>query len=189
MQLRALALAFLLAKPLGTFACDTAAGVVAYSEVEGQVLILIADHKINAKRGWAAFGGCIDPGETVEKAALREFHEETRCTFPRELMITKNNTRVEIGKFTSFALRVPHVDAQQISATPSTMLCSGVTANERGPWAWIPLDQLLNLFAQDVSVNIPFSDNMMRNAKHRWFWFKSARVIKLLAKQGAFHAN
>ena len=171
------------------YSCDAAAGVVAYTKVDEQILILLADHKINRTRGWAAFGGCVDDGETVERAALREFHEETRCAFDNGLIINRDDAHIKVGIFTSYALNVPHIDAQQIGDNPLRSDCSGVVAYERGPWSWVPLSDLLDLFETDMSKNIRFDKKMLPTAEHRWFWNKSARVIKLLAQQGAFYAD
>ncbi|MGR8948227.1 MAG: NUDIX hydrolase [Gammaproteobacteria bacterium] len=169
--------------------CETAAGIVPYSEVGGQILILIADHKINRSRGWGAFGGCADAAETPAQAALREFHEETRCAFHPSLELPAGQPSVQVGKFTSFILKVPLLDATEIARAPRAESCSGTVHRERGPWAWVPLQDLQNLFKKGVSKNIPFSDGLLPDASRRWFWYKSARVIDQFIQRGAFDVN
>jgi ADP-ribose pyrophosphatase YjhB (NUDIX family) len=56
-----------------------------YLVKDGQVLLGIKEKKIG-KGCWNGFGGGIEPGETPEKAALRELKEEAGVTvFPEHL--------------------------------------------------------------------------------------------------------
>ena len=167
-------------------ACDKAAGVVAYAEVDEQILILIADHKINTTRGWGAFGGCVDGEESLSEGALRELHEETRCALPQTLKIGKTTPRVSFGRFTSYALKVPYISGNDIADTTSQKKCGGISAKERGPWAWIALDTLLAHIVPDETANSPFPASFLPDAKRRWFWSKSMRVIRALHQRNGF---
>ena len=61
---------------------ESPAGIVLYSVVEGEVLLLLADHRLPG-RGWAAYGGAARAGETSAETAARETEEETRGYFKR----------------------------------------------------------------------------------------------------------
>lgn len=166
-------------------ACDRAAGVVPFAVVDGQVLVLIADHKINKQRGWAGFGGCVDKDESLAAAALRELHEETRCALDQQLSINPDTPRVSFGKFTSFALEVPFISETSIQTKKLPSHCRGPVIHERGPWAWVALPSLLKQISGS-NDNEPFSDDFLPFAATRWFWGKSSRVIKALNDQHAF---
>ena len=63
----------------------SSAGIIAYSRIEGETYVLLADH-LDSDRGWGTFGGRRDAGESIAMTASREFREETRCVyaFPSE---------------------------------------------------------------------------------------------------------
>ena len=167
-------------------ACEKAAGVVAYAEVNEEIHILVADHKINAARGCGAFGGCIDADETTMEGALRELHEETRCALPESLAIDRNTPNVSFGRFTSYAMKIPFINAEDIASAPPHPRCAGLSGRERGPWAWIALDDLLDALGADDNVNSPFPASFLPAAEHRWFWSKSMRVIRALNEKNRF---
>jgi hypothetical protein len=79
-----------------------AAGVLAFTRIQGVTYILLADHP-NSERGWGTFGGHREEGESPEEAAWREFIEETRCIYgdlPRvDLTLAP---RVTQGPFVSY---------------------------------------------------------------------------------------
>lgn len=166
-------------------ACEQAAGIVPFAVVDGQIEILIADHKMNSKRGWAAFGGCVDDGESRAEAALRELHEETRCALDQTISLPPNAPRVSFGKFTSFALEVPFVSADEIQNNELPSHCRGPVLHERGPWAWVSLSDLLDQISSSTD-NAPFSPDFLPMATTRWFWGKSSRVIKALNELKGF---
>ena len=167
------------------YGCDSAAGVVAFSKLDDQILILMADHKINHSRGWAAFGGCVDAGESIRSAALRELHEETRCGINQPLTLSDQTLSVSFGKFTSFALEITYLPAASIGAEPISTTCSSPVFDERGPWAWVALNEVLAHISDDNPTQ-KFRPGFMEQASHRWFWPKSTRVIKALSELGAF---
>src|SRR5258708_12369494 len=52
------------------------AGAIILREIEGELKLALAHHKNSAKE-WVLPKGHVDPGESLEQAALREIHEET----------------------------------------------------------------------------------------------------------------
>ena len=171
-------------------ACEKAAGVVAFAKRDGDTFILLADHKINSGRGWAAFGGCVDPNETIIAGALREFREETACAFSTKLTINDSTPQVTIGKFTSFALEVPNQDAN--TSRPENSQCSGISYQERGPWRWVRLALLIDLIEsqppklKSENQNISLPKDVVSKQENEELWIKSADVIDSLNKIGAF---
>ena len=167
-------------------ACNRASGVVVYTQINEEIHLLLAAHKINATRGWAAFGGCVDDNETLAQAALRELHEETRCALPASLVITKHTPKVTIGHFTSYALMVPYVPEGRIADQALRAPCDHLTASERGPWAWVPLAQVLAASANDDSKNELSADGYLPAAEYRPMWSKSIEVIRALNSLNSF---
>jgi diadenosine hexaphosphate hydrolase (ATP-forming) len=52
------------------------AGAIILRETTGELKLALAHHKNSAKE-WVLPKGHVDPGESLEQAALREIHEET----------------------------------------------------------------------------------------------------------------
>jgi len=52
------------------------AGAIIMREIAGELKLALAHHK-NSVKEWVLPKGHVDPGESVEQAALREIHEET----------------------------------------------------------------------------------------------------------------
>src|SRR5260370_42092406 len=52
------------------------AGAIILREIAGELRLALAHHKSSAKK-WVLPKGHVDPGESLEQAALREIHEET----------------------------------------------------------------------------------------------------------------
>jgi len=54
----------------------TSAGAIILRDVEGELKIALAQHRMNSKT-WTLPKGHVDPGESLEQTALREIYEET----------------------------------------------------------------------------------------------------------------
>ncbi len=53
----------------------TSAGAIILRDIGGELKIALAHHK-NSEKEWVLPKGHVEPGETIEQAALREIHEE-----------------------------------------------------------------------------------------------------------------
>jgi len=162
-----------------------AAGVLAFTRVQGVTYILLADHR-DSQRGWGTFGGRREKGESVEETAWREFIEETRCTYgdlPQvDLTVAP---RVTQGPYISFVVEVPYVPAQVFSSAPAPPECRAPEFDERGPWAWFPLDLIERVLEEGESegrFRLPPS-HVPKGALDK-LWVASAIVIRSSIREG-----
>lgn len=141
------------------------AGIVAYSKAnDGNVYILLADHNFpQAHRGYGAFGGGIDEAETIQAAALREFHEETQCRFDLlELKLHDDIYYNQDKSFVSLAISVPFTD---FSKTFKKETCQGGVYEERSDWRWVSINDLQSYLASPQNAPIEI-------------WQKSAVILQ-----------
>ncbi|RYD75036.1 MAG: NUDIX hydrolase [Verrucomicrobiaceae bacterium] len=119
------------------------AGIVLYHRSGEEVFLLLADHQPPSTRGWGAFGGSYEEGETPAQTAARETEEETRGYFKRVELLNKikDQTPFEDGVFSLFFLEVDHVPAEQIAG--GKIPEGDNSYRERGPWAWVPFSEIL----------------------------------------------
>ena len=93
----------------------TSAGAIILREIDGQLKIALAQRKRESK-SWVLPKGHIEPGETLEQAALREIHEEAGLTrvqlltylgsMQRETRKDGQNMRKTIHYYLAYALPV-----------------------------------------------------------------------------------
>lgn len=141
------------------------AGVVAFSKANtGEIYFLLADHNFpQAHRGYGAFGGGIDENETIQTAALREFHEETQCQFASDsLVLYKEAFYNEDRSFVSLVVSVPH---RTLSPSFQPDECQGGVYNERSDWRWVSEKDLQDYL--DKPQTAPFQ-----------IWKKSAVILQ-----------
>lgn len=154
----------------------TAAGVIAYAQKGDSFYILLADHSgLWSHRGYGAFGGGLEEGETLEQGALREFHEETACHFLGQVQsISKEYVRN--NHYASFVVRVPFVSAMTLNQTATNTGCHGAVYSERENWLWVEQQALLEQLA--------IADDFKQDGVEISLWDKSTVVIKLAQQQG-----
>jgi len=165
---------------IGVAACSNdkinAAGAIAYAEHEGQTYLLLADHTgLVSYRGYGAFGGSLESGETLEEGALREFHEETACHFLGNIQAVSKHY-VRNGNYVSFVVRIPFMPSEQLNRDLQNSLCEGDVFNERTGWVWVAQDALLE--------QLTTGDTYQDEAVDLSLWDKSTVIIKLAKQQG-----
>ena len=101
---------------------------------DGRVLMQLRDDRagVAAPGQWCLFGGAVDPGESLEAAARREFHEETGIDISGEAL-------VPLARFASEALPggVVHVFALRRPVTAGEVLLG-----EGAGFAFLTRDQV-----------------------------------------------
>lgn len=163
----------------------TAAGIVAFTRIQGQTYVLLADH-IDSDRGWGSFGGRREEGETVEKTALREFREETRCVFDSLLIIDlSDRPTVDYRIFVSYVVEVPYIPAQVFESQPATADCQGPGYEERGPWAWIPIEAIVRcLEIGEQTGSYELDRSVVPAGSKTTLWLNSAVILQEAVTQG-----
>ena len=118
------------------------AGIVLYFQDGESTYLLLAD-EATEPRGWSAFGGGGDAGETVAETAARETEEETRGYFRRDWLLNKLKGRkpVRTNGYNMFFVEVPFVPALRVSQNPLEK-SSGTAYHEREHFAWVPVSDL-----------------------------------------------
>lgn len=162
----------------------TAAGVILYSRSQGVTYVLIADHA-DSDRGWGTFGGHREQGESVPGAASRELHEETRCVYniPDDVLTEKPS--VERGSFKSYIVEVPMVSTGAFDRDSVSSECKGGDFDERGPWVWIPLSEIVrSLDEGDASGNFQLRREFIPEGSTTKLWDESARILQLAIVKG-----
>jgi len=104
----------------------TSAGAIILREVEGELKIALAQHRRSSKI-WTLPKGHVDPGESLEQAALREIYEETGLlnvqlimylgSFIRESI--KSNGDVEQKTIHFYLAYSPGTEASSAPSDPS----------------------------------------------------------------------
>lgn len=165
---------------LGLCACTNseinAAGAIAYAHHGGKQYILLADHTgIGFHRGYGAFGGALEKGETLKQGALREFHEETACHFLNQVE-SISIEYVRNNNYISFVVQVPFISSEQLNTPVAINGCSGDVYSERKNWLWVEQQALLKQLKK--------SDQFIHEGVNISLWDKSSAVIKKAQQQG-----
>lgn len=103
------------------------AGILLYAqEADGSVWLLLADHTPPSQRGWAAFGGSHDAGETLAETAARETEEETGGYFKRAdlLKAIEGQQPVFDGVYGFYFVQVDKVPVAQIEAAAAATVAA-----------------------------------------------------------------
>ena len=163
----------------------SAAGIIAFSRIHGETYVLLADH-LDSDRGWGTFGGNRDHGESVALTASREFREETRCvyTVPSESDLAGEPT-VGNRRFLSYVIEVPFVPAEEFINRPVPEDCRGPEYNERGPWVWILLEELIQVLENpDSDGEFKLKESSLPAGSRTTFWAASARIVEKALDKG-----
>jgi len=151
------------------------AGIVLYFKSGEEVFLLMADHvsETSHSRGWAAFGGGAEVGESAAETAARETEEETRGYFSSESLYDKirDATPVLDGTFSLFFAEVTFVPAVRVQNNHPP-------ANERyyverGPYAWIPFSVVRQFLVQttDMKRIHEIGERFLPSERNTdWFW-------------------
>ncbi len=164
-----------LARPLPP---PVAAGMIPFTRIGGDVYLLLAGH-LHDDRGWATFGGEMQTGETPLEGALREMNEETACRFKREELAAKSGPALRDGGYVAWVVEVPYRPAQVFNRPPSAQC---VDADERGPWAWVPLSAVRPLLSASSPRLLP--EEYVPHGERRDLWDEGVATLRQAVERG-----
>ena len=148
-------------------------GIVLYFDSGDQIFLLLADHP-GSERGWAAFGGGLQEGESAEETAARETEEETRGYFLRADLLNAIREQEPVLDHNGFALyfaEIPFVPAQVVTNNPLPK--DDKSYKERGPYAWVPYSELEPYLKGPVNAEnrYPIEGRLLPGDRDTsWFW-------------------
>lgn len=156
------------------------AGIIPYFKNGGKIYLLLADHK-NNNRGWGSFGGKHEEKETQEQNAIREFHEETKNRFMDQGMEAKISSApfIEQKKFVSYLVEVDFVPVNVFMNADTP----GESYHERGPYAWVPLEEVLRAVNSDHLLNKKY---LPKNHDYNKVYKAFAKALRIAAENGIF---
>lgn len=121
------------------------AGIIAAACKNHSTLYLLARERDRNRNGWGHLGGTQQRGEPLLATALREFHEESNCSFnldnPHSLQLTGPSRN---GKFFTYHMKVKHHPIANITESPT---CRTI---ERDQWVWVRRNDLLTALQKNT---------------------------------------
>jgi 8-oxo-dGTP pyrophosphatase MutT (NUDIX family) len=160
-------------------AADHPAGIILYAQDARGVSLLLADHQPPSRRGWAAFGGTHEAGESPAETAARETEEETNGFFPRAALLAKIKDTPPLfdGAYAFYFVKVPLTPAAEIARGRSH--ADDEAYRERGPFAWVPYAEI----ARQLDAEAPVIDPRLLPAETRtnrlWpVWMHNLQVAR-----------
>lgn len=152
------------------------AGVIAYTTIQGETYVLLADHLDN-DRGWGAFGGRLD-GQSAREAALREFHEETRCVYQDTTILLDDEKSLKDARYVAYVVEVKFVPAYLFASIEDRQGCTGRQYQERGPWAWVPASSLRESLARGTR-NAEIERQYLPSGHQGKIWDRAAENLQM----------
>jgi 8-oxo-dGTP pyrophosphatase MutT (NUDIX family) len=180
---------FLLATGVAASGCAAGrpAGTVLYTQTGQGIFLLLADHRPPSTRGWGAFGGRHEPGETPAETAARETEEETRGYFRRAAIRAAIGDRQPVydGRYAQFFVQVDDVPVEAIARTEAPS--DDPVYAERGPWAWVPAEEIQRLLEMvDSGLPLHIDARYLPPDRHTdWAWPTWLRSLRKAIDQGA----
>lgn len=173
---------FLVPSQLLSAGSGTPAGILLYARTKQGILLLLADHR-DSDRGWAGFGGSHEENETPAETAARETEEETRGYFSRGNLLKqlKGQEPVYDNGFAAYFLEIDFVPASKIRKKKLTT--SNEAFLERGPHAWIPLNEALKYLEKAPPYPID-SKLLPKDRKTSYFWPTWLNNLRAATKAG-----
>ncbi len=173
-----------------TVKAENPAGIVLYFKAGAEVYLLLADHSSESaqKRGWAAFGGGANEGESAAETAARETEEETRGYFSRKELLKKIESQEPVcdGRFALFFAEVDFVPALRVAN--SEVDSEDRAYVERGPYAWVPYSQIEGYLENEIDPahRHPIDPRYLPERRYTdWFWPVWLRNIRIALESNA----
>lgn len=171
----------------GALLSGAPAGMVLYFQTEDEVYLLLADHTEPSERGWAAFGGGSEDGESAAETAAREAEEETRNFFSRKRLLEGivNESPVVDGTFHLFFHEIDFVPARRIQNNP--LNTDDFSYHERKNYAWVPYSEIRSYLSDDDGDERKVLDERYLPAETTtgWLWGVWVRNMRVAFEAGA----
>ena len=115
------------------------AGIIAFACKDDSALYLLARERVLNRIGWGHLGGTHEVNEPLIATALREFNEESNCSFKlddaRSLQLSGPSRS---GNFFTYHMKIKY---QPVSRIAESTACR---TDERDQWAWVRGKDLLS---------------------------------------------
>lgn len=163
-------IAFLVAS--APVAAESPAGMILYFESEGEVYLLLAEHR-NSQRGWGAFGGGDREGETMAQTAAHKAQDESRGYFKMADLLKEIEGQKPImdGGFANYFAEVDFVPAPRIQNHPPPDSTDSYL--ERSTYAWIPYSIIEPMVQTDIDRKKKYTIDPLylpAGSQTDWFW-------------------
>ena len=166
------------------------AGIVLYFRAKDDVYLLLADHAGESARtrGWAAFGGGANEGESAAETAARETEEETRGYFSQKELLKKIESQEPVydGRFALFFAEVDFVPALRVANNDVDSEDRAYV--ERGSYAWVPYSQIEGYLKNEIDLTRTHSIDAGYLPERRytdWFWPVWLRNLRIAVESSA----
>lgn len=147
------------------------AGIIALACKDDSALYLLAREKDVKRFGWGHLGGTQGKGEPLFLTALREFNEESNCSFelanPEALQLTGPSHN---GNFSTYHMKVNYIPISQIV---DSLACR---TDERDQWVWVRRSDLLATLNSTDSP--PMVAVIEGERKFVPLWHKAAKALR-----------
>ncbi|MFC4991276.1 NUDIX hydrolase [Rubritalea tangerina] len=153
------------------------AGIVLYFKSGEEVYLLLADDVVG-QRGWSAFGGGANEGESTEETAAREASEETRGFYQKAdlLELIRGQKPVVSHGYTMYFAEVPYAPAIRIQQHPLENKLA-VWNYEKRYFAWVPLSDLERALKDEDPALDPLYLPAKSPKKEYWnVWLRSVKA-------------
>ena len=152
-------------------------GTLLYTEYEGEILTLLAAHKQRADnedyylRGWATFGGKCESNESLIDCAIRETAEETNQIYNLDKLDEQLKIRDTVNDFTLYFKKVKYESAEKLNVHVN---------DERGPYAWVNLYELLDIVNNSSKhrIDLSYLYGLPPDSEHKWLYPKLADMLR-----------
>ena len=155
------------------------AGAVLYCRSGDQFYLLLADD-IEVSRGWSAFAGGPEQGESAAETAARETYEESRGFFERDWLLKQIKEQKPVyhkrNNYTFYFIEIPFVPAIRITNHPLPK-GADLVMQERPRFAWIPESDVRKALDEKSLQIDPLYLPADSSSKHYWdIWLEGMRI-------------
>ena len=160
----------------GSLWAEGPAGIVLYYQSGEETFLLLGEDR-EEQRGWSAFGGGANKGESVKETAARETSEETRGYFEKAWLLGELAEKMPVKSkgYNMFFVEVPFVPAVRVARNELANESNGAL-REMSRYAWVPVSDLETVLAgKRESIDERFLPEASKRANYWKIWLKNMR--------------